>query len=66
MPSFANLARDAPDDHAHSRSMTKDPRMHYGRSARLAKSLLEPRVVAYGHEIVVPARLLAEGWVQLH
>ena len=36
------------------------------RSARLAKSLLEPRVVAYGSEIVVPARLLAEGWVQLH
>jgi hypothetical protein len=36
------------------------------RCARLAKSLLEPRVVAYGSEIVVPARLLAEGWVQLH
>src|SRR3954447_6732671 len=30
-----------------------------------AKRVLEPRVVAYASEIVVPARLLAEGWVQL-
>src|SRR6266545_19379 len=33
--------------------------------AHLAKSLLEPRVVAYGSEVVVPARLLAERRVQL-
>src|SRR4029453_16493392 len=33
--------------------------------ARLAKSLLEARVVAYGREVVVPLRLLAEPRQQL-
>src|SRR5947208_5566795 len=35
------------------------------RPTRSAKSLLEPRVVAYGGEVVVPGRLLAERWEQL-
>src|SRR5215211_253962 len=36
------------------------------RGERLAKSLLEPRIVAHGSEIVVSARLLAERWMKLH
>ena len=35
------------------------------RSPRSAKSLLEPRVVAYGRQVVVPVRLLAEPRRQL-
>src|SRR5262245_31686151 len=67
MTSAARLARtsaEASPRTAHRTSSTRSISRMRG-TARSAKGLLESRVVAYGGEVVVPARVLAEPREQL-